>query len=53
LSFERGQRWWDISTVKTLKVDAKRRILLPAAIPEQVDIWEKDRAGRFILNLVK
>jgi hypothetical protein len=46
-------RLWDIPTMNTLKVDAKRRIRLPEAMPEQVYIWEKDPAGRFILTLVK
>jgi len=39
--------------MKTLKVDARKRIRLAEAKPEQVFICENEGKGRFILTLVK
>jgi hypothetical protein len=45
--------WWEFYPVKTLKVDAKRRIRFRDARPGQVYIYENDGYGTITLTEVK
>jgi hypothetical protein len=44
---------WDFYFVKTVKVDANKKIRIPDAKPRQVFAYEKQGHGRFTLTLVK
>jgi hypothetical protein len=45
---------WEFPTIHTLIVDAKKRIRLPDAEPNQVFAYERPSEGRFVLTrLVK
>ncbi len=44
---------WEIPTVKTLKVDARKRVRLPDVRPQQVLSYENNGDGSFTLREVK
>jgi hypothetical protein len=44
---------WEFYSMKTLKVDANKRIRIPDVKPRQVFSYENEGNGRFTLTLVK
>jgi len=44
---------WEIPTVKTLKVDARKRIRLPDVRPSQVLSYQNNGDGSFVLRVIK
>jgi hypothetical protein len=46
-------RLWEFPTMKTLTVDARKRVRLPHAEPRQVFAYENHGDGRVTLTLIK